>query len=278
MISITNEDDFSNFCTRLIPLGAKLEDSEERISISSVNGGKDYLEDMDGVNKYGVIELVVTWDDVHEPPILLKRGKDYLANENNITRKFSVNAVDLSLIGLNPNSYQVCNYYPIVNQLLGINETLRVVEKQFSIESPESATLTFGSLFDNVQDYQKSAIQNALEAKEIASVTNSQVSNNNTIIGNINTTVNNQQVQIDNNANVIGNQGATINIIQSNINNITNDLGIVSNNVTSLTGNVTRLETRVSAIETDLNTTNDRVDDVENKISRMAKRIMIEVF
>lgn len=257
MISLTNEDDFSDFCTRLIPLGAKFDDSEERVTISSVNNGVDYIEDIDGVNKYGVIYKAVTWDDVHEPQILFVRGQDYLANDNNITRKFSIDAVDLALIGLNPNSYQVSNYYPVVNRLLGVNEFLRIVEKKFSIESPESATLTFGSLFDNVQDYQKNAIQNSIEAKELANIISNQTNN-------INNTVNNQQTQINNQTIILGNQG-------NNIANLQNKVTLLENTTQDLTNDLADTNNKVNDLETKLEDTNKAID-------RMAKRIMIEVF
>lgn len=257
MISLTNEDDFSGFCTRLVPLGSKLDDSEERVTISNVNNGLDYIDDIDGVNRYGIIEKVVTWDDVHDPQILFVRGQSYLANDNNITRKFSIDAVDLSLINLNPNSFQVSNYYPVVNQLLGIDEIIRVVEKKFSIESPESATLTFGSLFDNVQDYQKDAIQNSIEAKELANIINNRVDNNATNIGNINNTVNNQNI-------IIGNQGA-------NITNLQNSVTTIEGDIINVTDRVNELENKTNDLETSLGIT-------DKNIERMAKRVMMEVF
>ena len=257
MISLTNEDDFSDFCTRLIPLGSKLDESEERVTISSVNNGLDYIDDVDGIAKYGIIEKVVKWDDVHEPQILLSRGNSYLADSNNITRKFSINAVDLSLIGLNPNNFQVANYYPVVNQLMSINEVLRVVEKKFSIESPESATLTFGSLFDNVQDYQKKAIQNSLEAKELANITSNRIDNTSAVINNINTTVTNQQIQINNNSTNIGSQGTNIINLQNNV--LTLDKAIIDNS------------NRIAALEND-------IPSLNSSFNRMAKRMMMEVF
>lgn len=257
MISLTNEDDFSDFCTRLVPLGSKLDESEERVTISSVNNGLDYIDDVDGIAKYGIIEKVVTWDDVHEPQILLSRGNSYLEDSNNITRKFSINAVDLSLIELNPTSYQVANHYPVVNRLMSINEVLRVVEKKFSIESPESATLTFGSLFDNVQDYQKNAIQNALEAKELANITSSRVENTNTTINNINTTVSNQQIQINSNTTSIGSQGTNIINLQNNV--LTLDKAIIDNS------------NKIATLEND-------TSNLNASFNRMAKRMMMEVF
>lgn len=243
LLSLTNEDDFGEICTRLIPLGAKLEGSEERVSIKSVHEGKDYLDDPEGIQRYGVIEKVVMWDDVHEAAILLKRGQAYLSKENQITRKFSINAVDLSLIGLNPTSYQVGNYYTIVHPLMGIKESLRVIEKKFSIESPEAATLTFGSLFDNIQDYQKNAIQASLEAKELASLANSNVNVNQGAIHQLNQTVVNQQTQLN-----------TVNI----------DIAQLGNLLSNLQGSLTGM--------------NQEIIQSNQKVEQLTKRIMMEVF
>ncbi len=140
---------------------------------------------------------------------------------------------------------------------MSINEVLRVVEKKFSIESPESATLTFGSLFDNVQDYQKNAIQNALEAKELANITSSRVENTNTTINNINTTVSNQQIQINSNTTSIGSQGTNIINLQNNV--LTLDKAIIDNS------------NRIATLEND-------TSNLNASFNRMAKRMMMEVF
>ena len=62
--TISREVDETSVITRLYPLGAKQTDSEKRLTIGSVNGGKDYIEDSALVAKYGVISGTQTWDDV----------------------------------------------------------------------------------------------------------------------------------------------------------------------------------------------------------------------
>lgn len=250
MISLTNEDDFSHLCTRLIPLGAKLENSEERITIKEVNNGLDFIDDADGIDKYGIIEKVVTWDNVHDPRILLQRGEDYIAHDNNILRKFSINAVDLSLLGLNPSSYTVGNYYTVSNRLMLIEESLRVVEKKFSIESPESATLTFGSLFDNIQDYQKNAVQNSIEAKELVSTVSTRVETNNNEISALSTRVDYHQTEINNTSTLL----------------------------TSHNTDISTLKKDVSDLKVSLSTTDSNVHSIEVKMNRLTKRMMMEVF
>lgn len=264
MISLINEDDFSDFCTRLIPLGAKLQDSEERVTISAVNNGLDYIDDINGINKYGIIEKAVVWDDVNLPQILFVRGKDYLANNNKITRKFSIDAVDLSLIGLNPNSYQVSNYYPVSNTMLDINEFLRVVEKKFSIESPESATLTFGNLFDDAQIHLNNMFKQAQEAKELASVLSSLTNINSASITNIDNKVTNHQTQIDGQALIIATQGANITDLQNRVGDLENTTRDLANDLADTNNNVNLLEKSLEA--------------TNMAIERMAKRVMMEVF
>ena len=42
-----------DLATVIVPLGQRDEETDKRLTIASVNGGKDYLEDQDAVEKYG---------------------------------------------------------------------------------------------------------------------------------------------------------------------------------------------------------------------------------
>ena len=80
MKSITRELNPTEFVSRLIPLGAKLKDkdgneTEQRVDISSVNGGSIYLDDEEAIEQYGIHVGVAEWDDVNEPGNLKQRGQ-----------------------------------------------------------------------------------------------------------------------------------------------------------------------------------------------------------
>ena len=82
--------DVSEYCNRLIPLGAKLKakdsegievDTEERLTIESVNNGLKFIDDKESIAKYGVIQGQVIYDDVTEAKNLLSKGQKYLLNQ-----------------------------------------------------------------------------------------------------------------------------------------------------------------------------------------------------
>ena len=98
LVTIEQERDPSDVITRLIPLGAKVEDSDERLTISSINNSINYIDDEEAISKFGIIVDTVIYDDVNIVENLLRKGKEYL-KENKIKKKHKVTALDLSTIG-----------------------------------------------------------------------------------------------------------------------------------------------------------------------------------
>ena len=159
--SISNQMKLENFYTRIKVLGMKLKikdaegnevDSEERLTIESVNGGKDYLDYTEGIEKFGIIEGVITYDDVSEASNLLSKGQKFIESlKINISN--TVTALDLSLIGLDFDSFEVGNYHPIIVEPLGINYTQRIVEKTIEIRNPSANSITLGDKQVNINNY-----------------------------------------------------------------------------------------------------------------------------
>lgn len=152
MDSISEKVDFANFGTRIIPLGAKIKasdesgnekETEERVTIQSVNDGKMYIDLPELIKKYGIIEKIVSFDDVTLPENLFKKGKEY-AEAMILTVSNSITAYDLSLAGYDYDSFEIGNYYRVEHEGLDIDYDVRLIEKQISIESPEASSLTFG--------------------------------------------------------------------------------------------------------------------------------------
>ena len=61
-----------------------------------------------------------------------------------------VNALDLSLIGADIDSFEVGNYYPLIHEILNINSIVRIVEKTISIDNPQNSNITFRKSNSNV--------------------------------------------------------------------------------------------------------------------------------
>lgn len=159
MKSITREDNPLNYASRLIPLGAKLTDeegneTEERLDITSVNDGIDYIESEEALQAFGIRYSTVIFDDVTVASNLLAKGKAYLAENNKVQIKYTINALDLSLLGLDINDFDVCNYHPIKNSLLGIDDIARIIKKTVNVVDESQSTFEIGDNFKTLSDLQ----------------------------------------------------------------------------------------------------------------------------
>lgn len=169
MKSISKESNPSSFITKLYPYGAKIknssgEETEERVNISSVNNGNLFIQDEEAINVYGIHCDYIEFDDVTDPKNLLSKAKAYLKEKNKIQQKYSVTALDLSIINLDYDDFEVCNYYPVKNKLLNINDNLRILKKTIDICSPTSSTLEFGDKLYSLSDVQLSNNKKIIDA------------------------------------------------------------------------------------------------------------------
>lgn len=151
--TISREIDETSVITRLYPLGAKQTDSEKRLTIGSVNGGKDYIEDSALVAKYGVISGTQTWDDVTQASILKTKATAFLKSANKTKKQYKITAVDLSTIDMNFEQFELGCWYRVVNLLMGIDEDLRIIGITINLDSPEQSELTFGDKFETMTGF-----------------------------------------------------------------------------------------------------------------------------
>lgn len=168
MKSIRRESDPSAYITRLIPLGAKLKkeftneygetetvETEERLTIADVNDGKDYIDDTIAIEAYGIHVGYVEFDDVNSPSILLTKGRNWLADNNKVQVKYSITWLDLSLLGIDFDDCNVHDYHPIVNSLLGIEDTARIIKKNIDICNEIQSTIEVGDNFKTLTEIQR---------------------------------------------------------------------------------------------------------------------------
>ena len=231
LVTIEQERDPSDVITRLIPLGAKLEDSEERLTVASINNGVNYIDDEEAIAEFGIIVDTVTFDDVNIVENLLNKGKDYLKENNKIKKKHKINALDLSLIGLDVDSFEVGNTYRVINPLMKIDEDLRVIEKTLDINSPQSSSLSIGDKFEDIKDYQLDNMATAREVKSVKETVQTTVNALNSVSVELNNTV-----EILNNTNE--NMGNLNEVVKANVdatNAIANTLVSINNKLDKLT-------------------------------------------
>lgn len=167
--TISREIDETSVITRLYPLGAKLTDSEKRLTIGSVNGGKDYIEDSALVAKYGVISGTQTWDDVTQASILKTKATAFLKSANKAKKQYKITAVDLSTIDMNFEQFELGCWYRVVNPLMGIDEDLRIIGITINLDNPEQSELTFGDKFETMTGFMTAktkSLQTAIDNSE----------------------------------------------------------------------------------------------------------------
>lgn len=152
--SFTRDLNVNNLITRLIPLGAdKAQKDDKRdsskpipkINISSVNNGKRYLDDPKLIDKFGIIENVNVWDNVHDAGTLKKKGEQYLKKQLSAEIAWSVDIVNLALIDKRFQLFAVGNSYRIIDKFMNIDETISVNEKEVDLVNPQTVTIKIGN-------------------------------------------------------------------------------------------------------------------------------------
>lgn len=171
---ITKGEDIA---TVIIPLGAKVEEKKpeepeegqpeesanevtattegRRLTIESVNDGKDYVYDEEAVNRFGWIAKVITWDDVTLPENLLRKANEELANAFLYAKSLEVTAVDLSGTNKKISSYRVGTYNNVKSPAHDIEEQLLVTKLSLNLTNPKSDKLTLGKTFKSFTDQDK---------------------------------------------------------------------------------------------------------------------------
>ena len=150
LLDYSKNMDASDLATCIIPLGARKDESsieglEERVTISDVNGGVDYVMDDDAVAEYGKIYKTVTWDDVTEPANLLKKAKKYLTTTQYEKMVLEVKAVDLSLTSSDVEEMKIGQMVRCISKPRSMDVYLPLAEKKVYIQDFGRNTVTLGS-------------------------------------------------------------------------------------------------------------------------------------
>lgn len=176
MESILKEHDPTEYVTRLIPLGSKKDDSEERVDITSVNNGVDYIDDEEAVEAYGIHVGYKEWDDVTEAANLLTKARQWLTENNRMLINYTITALDLSTIDIDIDDLDVGNTHPIENELLNINDSSRIIKKTIDVPDETKSTVEVGDVFKNLSDIQIQRDKKIASAEKNLSSVDSRVS------------------------------------------------------------------------------------------------------
>lgn len=133
-----------DLATRIIPYGAKSEETGERVTIYDVNGQLDYIEDAEAVALRGVISKAVIWDDITDPTNLLKKAQAFLASSKMAITALELSAVDLSAVDRDIDTYEVGDLIPVRSAPHSVDDDFLLEQRTYDLLNPALDTVTLG--------------------------------------------------------------------------------------------------------------------------------------
>lgn len=147
-----------NIVTRVIPLGAKLkkivdgmeQETEERLTLKGYtpSGGSKltvpWVDDKEKKDELGIVCATLDFPDITEQENLYKRAMEYLTTGNLLLLSHTLTALDLREIGVDIDSLNCADKYPVKNKLIGLDEILRITKKTIDINAPYKGSITIG--------------------------------------------------------------------------------------------------------------------------------------
>lgn len=125
-----------------------------RLTMKSVNNGKDYVDNQALINEFGIIEGSLIYDDINTPSTLLLRANQFFASQSAAKVSYTITPLDLSIADSSFESLEVGDWYYVINEVLGINELLQIIEKTIDGQNPHLSKITMGQKVKTLSQYQ----------------------------------------------------------------------------------------------------------------------------
>ena len=137
-----------DICTVLIPLGAKTGESvidglDQRLTIESVNSGKDYLIGT-AQAYYGNVWKTHVWDDVTTAAALKTKGQAYLDDVQWTNLVISATAIDLGLAVDDVERFHVLDMIRVVSEPHGLDRYFLLSKLELDLDHPANTRITLG--------------------------------------------------------------------------------------------------------------------------------------
>lgn len=146
LLDLKDKTDASDVFTVLIPQGyTEMVDGAytDPVTIASVNGGVEYIQNDEAVAMYGKIWRTKSWNWIEDPALLLQKGRDYLKT-GVAMQTMTLKLIDMRFITGNAEAIQVGQYVRILSDPHGIDLTLPCTKIDLDLLNPENSTYTFG--------------------------------------------------------------------------------------------------------------------------------------
>lgn len=137
--------DASDVKTIIIPLGATVEGTEERLTIKSVNGGLDYLESSTGIAMFGRIETCEGWDDITIASNLKAAGQARLNDLIAEATTLNLSAIDLSMLDVQVDKLRIGEYNRVLSVPHNLDGMFQCSRMVLNLGNPQRNQYTFGN-------------------------------------------------------------------------------------------------------------------------------------
>ena len=162
LIDLKRETKGADIATAIIPLGAKEEGSENRVTIASVNDGLDYVFNQEAVDRYGLIYKVIQFDDVTEQGNLLTKGNEALNEQMQMFYSIELDAADLATVDKTVESFHLGTMVRVTTMPHSIDQLFLVTKLSINLFEPASNKLTLG---DTIQTFTERAISGQIRTE-----------------------------------------------------------------------------------------------------------------
>jgi hypothetical protein len=144
LLDFSSNIELMDIATALIPLGAKDDETETRLTIASVNDGSDVIVSEEAKETYGYICKKNTWDDVTVASNLLRKGKEYLSSIQWENLILNVNAVDLHDLDVDMEAISIGDNIRVYSVPHGLDRYFPVSEMEIKLDSPADNSISLG--------------------------------------------------------------------------------------------------------------------------------------
>ena len=231
--------------TAIIPLGASIGDSDSRLNITSVNGGRDYVYDANAVALRGWIFKVVEWDDVTVASNLKSKAEGYLESIVNQAITIELNAIDLHLLDHSIESFKVGDYISVSSEPHNFNDTMLCSKQTIDMLKPENDSVTLGYTYSSFTEINSKATNTINRISTMQTTVNTV--NNKTII--LNENVENIDKTTQELAEAVATNSNDIALNKTNIAINSENIGINTEAISNINLSIEDILTRLSALE-----------------------------
>lgn len=271
ILDLTEHISAENVITVLVPLG-KAEETENgesgaRLTISSVNGGKDYLEDPEAIALYGRIVGTQTWDDVTVPANLKTKGQEYLANVRNLSTTIELTAIDLHLVDVDIDRIKLGDMIRVVSPPHGLDKYMMVSKREYNLVKPEEDKIVLGDTMAALTEKQAALQKNVEKQKNITASVEEVRGSVSALAGEITSTKNDVST-LDGKVQTLEGDSSGV---QKALQGINNSITVLEKNDTEIKKNIQEDRSRLDTLERSVGQAEETVRGILTRLDNLEK-------